>query len=93
MATTARAERKPVSFRIPTKVVSMVDSACEITQEGRTEFTVAAMRERAEKVLQDRTLLGLSAVDYDAFVQALDNPPEPNECLKALARKKPLWER
>jgi uncharacterized protein (DUF1778 family) len=27
-----------------------------------------------------------------AFVAALDRPGEPNEALRALMRKKPLWE-
>jgi Protein of unknown function (DUF1778) len=35
----------------------------------------------------------LSAEDYHALVRTLENPPKPNAKLKALMRRKPVWER
>lgn len=41
--------------------------------------------------LQPETII-LSAEDYDALAKAIENPTEPNENLKALMRRKPIWE-
>ena len=93
METVAQQGRRSVSFRVPAKVLELVDVAREFCHKDRTEFVVDAMHEKAAQVLHDQTLFKLSVDDYKAFLQVLDNPPEPTECLKALARKKPIWER
>jgi uncharacterized protein (DUF1778 family) len=87
-----REERRSMTFRIPTTAIDLIDRAVSLTHKDRTAFIVEAASERAKEILLDQTVFSLPESAYDAFVAALDNPPEPNKCLKAIAAKKPLWE-
>lgn len=82
-----------MTFRMPKSVVALIDRAAPCVHKDRTAFIVEAAADRANEVLLDQTVFSLSESAYDAFVAALDNPPEPSECLKAIAAKKPIWER
>lgn len=88
-----RARRRSYSFRLPEDAVGLIDRAAAQVHKDRTEFLLDAAVQRAREVLLDQTVFPLSGPDYDAFLAALDNPPEPNARLKALVRRKPLWER
>lgn len=92
-AVAIREERRPMTFRIPTGAIELIDRAAPLTNKDRTAFIVDAASERAKEILLDQTVFSLSESAYDAFVAALDNPSEPNKCLKAIAAKKPLWDR
>jgi uncharacterized protein (DUF1778 family) len=48
-----------------------------------SDFVVRSASEAAKRVLQEQQVIRLSARDSQAFVEALDNPPEPNEKLRA----------
>jgi uncharacterized protein (DUF1778 family) len=52
-----------------------------------------AVQTRAADTLVDRCLLQLTPEDFDAFVQALDSPPEAGPKLKALLTRTPPWKR
>lgn len=88
-----RPERRHVSFRVPEPTLVLLDRAAERAHQDRTTFVLGAALEKAEGILRDQTVFPLSDDNYDRFVAALDNPPEANERLKTLVRKKPLWER
>jgi uncharacterized protein (DUF1778 family) len=81
MAARIDKERRLVSFRLPADVIDLIDRAAEATYRDRTAFVVEAATRHAEEVLCDRTLLRLSDKDYDDFVAALENPPEPPQAL------------
>lgn len=93
------AHREPVrrgttiNLRVETETRDLIDAAAEAVGKNRTEFMVAAAREHAIDVLLDQRLFRLDAEAFDAFNAALDNPPAPNARLKALMRKKPLWDK
>lgn len=53
-------------------------------EEEREERQSDAMERYLEMLLPERIVL--SAADFNAFADALENPPEPNERLKALFR-------
>lgn len=86
-------ERKAVSFRFPTGAIDLIDRAAALLHQDRTAFVVEAALARAQAVLLDRTVFLLPEAEYEAFLAALDDPPEPNERLKALARRVPVWSR
>jgi len=87
-----REERRSMTFRMPKTVIELIDAAASTTQKDRTAFIVEAASDRAKEVLLDQTVFPLSESAHAAFVAALDNPAEPNKCLKAVAAKRPLWE-
>lgn len=86
-----RTRRRPYSFRLPEDAVGLIDRAAEQIHKDRTEFFLEAAMRRAREVLLDQTTFPLSGPDYDAFVAALDNPPEPNDRLRAMVRREPPW--
>jgi uncharacterized protein (DUF1778 family) len=47
---------------------------------------------RIEAMLLDRCLFRLGPVSFEAFTQALENPPAPGPKLKALLRRNPAWQ-
>jgi uncharacterized protein (DUF1778 family) len=85
-------ERRSVSFRFPGRALDLVDRAAAHAHQDRTAFVLDAAVERAHAVLRDKTVFELSPQAMDAFVAALDRPAEPTAALRALMRKKPLWE-
>jgi uncharacterized protein (DUF1778 family) len=64
-----------------------IDDAAAVLGKMRTEFMVESARRQAVDVLIDQRLFTLDTDHYDAFMQALDNPPAPGPKLKALLRR------
>lgn len=61
--------------------------AADEQRESLSEFLVESGRERAGRVLADRTRFVLSPREWDAFVAALDEPGEPRPELTELLRR------
>ncbi|UFP96765.1 DUF1778 domain-containing protein [Gloeobacter morelensis] len=57
--------------------------------EGRTvsDFVVASALEAASRTIQEHGLLYLSQQDQQVFVEAILNPPEPNDELRQAAKE------
>lgn len=79
-------------MRIDGAVRALIDEAAAVLGKTRTEFMIDTARRQAMDVLLDRRMFSLG-VGYDAFTQALDNPPEPGPKLRALMARKPAWDR
>jgi uncharacterized protein (DUF1778 family) len=80
-----------INLRIEARTRQLIDDAAAVLGKTRTEFMVDSARAQAIDVLLDQRLFVLDAERYDAFVDLLDNPPEPGPKLRALARRKPAW--
>lgn len=81
-----------INLRIEAQTRQLIDEAAAVLGKTRTEFMVESARALAIDVLLDQRLFALDDARYDAFVQALDNPPAPGPRLRALLRRKPAWE-
>lgn len=82
-----------INVRLTIKMRELIDSAAALMGKTRSEFILESVRQHAIDVLLDQRLFSLGSEQYDAFVRALDNPPEPPERLKALLADKAPWER
>jgi uncharacterized protein (DUF1778 family) len=96
--TTAVAERSSVAdtkgsinLRIETRTRQLIDDAAAILGKTRTEFMIESARRQAIDVLLDQRLFVLNSERYDAFMNALDNPPAPGPKLRSLLRRVPAW--
>jgi uncharacterized protein (DUF1778 family) len=88
----AAAEAKgSINLRIDANTRQLIDEAAAILGKTRTEFMVESARRQAVDVLLDQRLFALDSEYYDAFVQALDNPPAPGSKLRSLLRRVPSW--
>jgi uncharacterized protein (DUF1778 family) len=80
-------------LRVEAQTRQIIDKAAAILGKSRTEFMIDSARREAIDVLLDQRLFVLEPDRFDAFVEALDSPPEPGPKLKALLRRVPAWEK
>jgi uncharacterized protein (DUF1778 family) len=82
-----------INLRMDARTRQLIDHAATVMGKTRTEFMVESARYSAIDVLLDQRLFVLDGAGYDAFMQALDNPPAPGPKLRALLRRTPAWQR
>jgi uncharacterized protein (DUF1778 family) len=82
-----------INLRIEANTRQLIDEAAAILGKTRTEFMIESARREAIDVLLDQRLFSLDSERYDAFVQALDNPPAPGPKLRSLLRRVPAWKK
>jgi uncharacterized protein (DUF1778 family) len=70
----AETKTQRVHLRVAASDDELFRSAAAMTQESLSEFLVESGRERAERVLADRTRFTLSAAQWRTFTAALDRP-------------------
>lgn len=67
------------------EIKALWQKAAELEGQTLTDFVIASVQEAACKVISQHQTLKLNREDSEAFVDALLNPPEPNNTLKAAA--------
>jgi len=87
------AARGSINLRIEANTRQLIDDAAAVLGKTRTEFMIDTARREAIDVLLDQRVFLLDPKRYDAFAQALDNPPAPGPKLKALLRRAPAWKK
>jgi uncharacterized protein (DUF1778 family) len=80
-----RSER--LEARVRADLKQLLQRAAALRGSTLSEFLVSSAREAAERAIREHEIITLSVRDGEAFVQALLNPPEPNEALRAAARR------
>ncbi|HMD47992.1 MAG TPA: DUF1778 domain-containing protein [Bryobacteraceae bacterium] len=73
--------------RVTPELKQLIEQAAELEGRSITDFIVASTQSAAKQVIQERELLKLGARDREVFVQALMNPPKPNEKLRQAFRR------
>lgn len=76
-------------LRVAASDDKLLRSAAAAAQESLSEFLVESGRERAERVLADRTRFVLPAEQWQAFTTALDRPAREVPELVELFRRAP----
>jgi uncharacterized protein (DUF1778 family) len=67
--------------RISPETKAIVQKAADLEGRTLTDFVIATVLTEARKVIAQHQTLTLSLEDSQAFVEALLNPPEPNQTL------------
>lgn len=91
---TAKPSRRDavINVRVPVKTRDLIDTAAASLGKTRTEFVIESAKQHAAEVLLDRRLFSLDDSAYQAFLDVLENPPEPSLKLKRLFEDKAPWE-
>ncbi len=89
----ASGQKGSINLRIEAGTRQLIDEAAAALGKTRTEFMVESARREAIDVLLDKRLFALDSGRYDAFMQALDNPPAPGPRLRSLLARKPAWQK
>ena len=77
MPKTARLEA-----RITPDLQALLKRAADLEGRSVSDFVVAAVREAAERRVEQSQVIRLSLEDQRAFVEAILNPPEPTPSLR-----------
>lgn len=83
----SEAKTQRVHLRVAASDDELFRHAAAATRESLSEFLVASGRERAERVLADRTRFVLSPAEWREFIAALDRPPRELPGLVELFRR------
>ncbi|RWF49341.1 MULTISPECIES: DUF1778 domain-containing protein [unclassified Mesorhizobium] len=74
-----------IEARISPDMLSVVKRAAEIQGRSVSDFVVAAAQEAAQRTIEETAIIRLSIEDQRALVEAILDPPEPNEALRKAA--------
>jgi len=75
-----------IEARVSSKQKELFERAAAIEGVTLTDFTISTMNRAAINVIQEHTTMELCVRNQQTFVEALLNPPEPNEALRAAAK-------
>jgi uncharacterized protein (DUF1778 family) len=85
MASTARDSR--LEFRLTSEEKAIIERAAALSGSSTTDFVRSTMLAAAREVVRTHEVIELTEEGSRVFVEALIDPPEPNEHLRALARE------
>lgn len=85
MARTARSSR--LDLRVAPDEKELIDRAAALTGSNTTDFIRSTTLAAAREAVRIHEVIKLTAEGSRVFVEALINPPQPNEHLRALARE------
>lgn len=83
-ARTAAVKGRRLSLRVEDRDRALFDRAADANRETLTQFLVAGGRERAERLLADRTRFQLSPNAWEELVEIMDRDARPNPQLARL---------
>jgi uncharacterized protein (DUF1778 family) len=82
----ASPQQARIEARVSPEQKELFERAAAIEGVTLTDFAISSMQRAAARVVQEHTVMELSLRNQRAFVEALQNPPEPNEALRKAAR-------
>jgi len=80
-----RSER--LEARVTKDQKDLIERAAAIQGRSITDFVLSSVQDAAHKAIEDHQRIKLSIRDAEAFVEALLNPPEPNDHLRESVRR------
>ena len=72
-----------LSCRVQTRIKQSAEQAASLLGQSITDFTEAALAEKAQSVLEMHTRITLTERDFTRFVELVENPPPPTAALRA----------
>lgn len=79
-----RGER--LEARMSAEQKKLIERAAALEGRTITDFVLSSAQDAARRTIERHDIIELSVRDSEAFVEALLNPPEPNERLRETIR-------
>jgi uncharacterized protein (DUF1778 family) len=85
MSTEAQERPKTPRFniRMPEHVRALIDQAAALEGRSTSDFVLTSAVEKARETIESHQRITLSQRDSTIFLEAMLNPPEPNDKLRA----------
>ncbi len=78
---------KRLEARVTPAQKALFQRAADLAGRSLTDFVVSSVQAAAEATIRTHQVLELTAHETEAFLVALEQPPAPNERLRAAARQ------
>lgn len=91
-ANTDQPKRETLNIRIKPEERGLIDRAAKARGKNRTEFVLEAARIAAEEAILDQAVISVTPEAYQAFLEQLDLPPEPNVRLRKTLQTPAPWD-
>lgn len=88
-ATAQSTESARINLRTSPEAKSLIERAAAIMGYTVSSFMLQNAYEAARRLVAEQEVITLSDRDRDAFLAALENPPEPTQALIDLMRLRP----
>lgn len=75
-------KKQRIDLRLTDEDKSMIEEAAAMTNQSLTQFMVTSASERAAEVIEQHRRLVLNEASWNQVMEAISNPPEPNDRLK-----------
>lgn len=82
MANTDTAKQERMHIRLDALSKQKLERAAIYTHKSLSEFVLNQALQAADEVIHEHETLALNAADWEVFLDALENPPEPGIKLK-----------
>jgi len=76
-----------ISLRVSPEVKREIEAAAGLSNMTLSDFVLNVSQQKAKQVIHDAETITLDNASRDAFLDLLDNPPEPNQALKDLVEQ------
>jgi uncharacterized protein (DUF1778 family) len=76
-----------LELRVARSEKQTIERAAALSGSSTTDFVRSTMLMASERAFRAHEVLALTSEGAAAFVEAITDPPEPNENLRALARE------
>jgi uncharacterized protein (DUF1778 family) len=76
-----------IEARLSREAKTIIEHAASLEGVSASDFVVSHAQQAARQVISDHERWRLDRSQSEAFVQALLNPPEPNEALRRAAER------
>ena len=84
---TVSTKRARLEARVTAQQKELVQRAADLSGLTLSDFIVSSLQSAAAEAIRTHQMIELTARSTETFVQALLNPPAPNERLRAAARE------
>ena len=84
---TVNVKRDRMHLRLNAKIKRKLERAATYEETSISDFVLGQAVAAAERIIKAHETTTLSAADWDIFYNALIDPPEPTEKLKAAVRR------
>jgi len=81
-----------IHIRTPRSTKQLIEAAASSVGKSLSEFTLESARQNAVDVLLDQRLFAFDPDQSAAFLRVLDDPPRAGSRLKALMKRRPVWQ-
>lgn len=86
-----KTKQQRIEARVTPEQKALIQRAADLTGRSLTDFIVSSAQAAAEEAIREHNVIYLSAEDSRVFAEAVLNPGEPNEHLRAAARDYRAW--